>query len=181
MSNLFGIDIQFQKDKMLVMESPQWQEKPDYIYQFGCLLCASLNATNHFNFTTKSDKSFMTIEELNNKMIENNGYNYLYWLDYYKGDIEKTKAACFNKEAYSLPGVLDNILGIKQRIGNYQDKIDMNVVNEYYLLHTNFMNTKEGHWSWLIKDDGQTVVDSYDGIIRKYSKDKIMDITKIVF
>jgi len=186
MSNLFGIDISFQSDPRwsgLVLEFPTWQNKPDTIGQFGCLLCASLNTYNHHNYITKSSLPQMTVAELNQKMIDNYGYNYLYWMHEYAADpdcTEKVKNACYGREAFLLPNVLDKILGIKQRI-NFTGVVDLAPVNEYYLLHTNFMNTEAGHWSWLVNNDGQTIVDSWDGVKRTYSKDKVLGIIKLVF
>jgi hypothetical protein len=89
---LYGIDIAYQTDPLYakeIMTSPPWQKKfnrdgslkneldPDYIEEYGCLLCAKLNAYNLFN----KNKKFLTIKQLNDLIIKHKGYNYLFFLE----------------------------------------------------------------------------------------------------
>lgn len=181
MTKINNVEMQFQSDKRfknMIMTNPSYQDIPDYFGAYGCLLTAHTNCYNHYNLTVKNNNNFFTLEYVNNKMIENNGYAYLYYKSLYNNDINKIKQSCFGKEAHTLFTVLDKILNIKERVDNYTNKIDITIPNVYYIIKTKYKDT--GHYSWLISDTNK-YVDSYDAIIKQASKDQILKITKIIF
>jgi hypothetical protein len=172
---LFGIDIAYQTDPLYmneIMTYPSYQTSPDIIKQYGCLLCAKLNAYNLFN----KDKIHLTIKDFNELIKKHNGYNYLFYMNHNNNDIEKTKKDCFGKESFQIPAVINWILGIKEEYSKYQGIIDIESANDYYIIKTPFQNT--GHYSLVIEAD-KTYLDSYDGQIKHPTT--ILDIIKITF
>jgi len=169
------IKIQFQSDTNYadeIMTFPVWQNKPDTIKQYGCLLCAKLNAYNFFN----KDCDFMNIKQFNDKIIKNKGYNYLYFMDLFNGNENKTKAECYGKESFQRPDIINNILGIIKEQKNYTSKIDIKSKYNFYILKSKFQDT--GHYSLIIQND-KLCVDSYDGNLKYFNE--ILDIIKITF
>lgn len=182
MTIIQNVKMQYQSDpnyKDLIMTYPSYQNKPDTIGKFFCLGCTKLNAFNLFN-KDNSDKPFMTIKELNDKIIEMNGYSYLFYMNLFKGDINKVRKACEGKESYQLPEVVNSILGIKSEEKKYLGKIDIASKNDYYIIKTEYNET--GHYSLIISKD-LDYIDSYDGLKKNpyVKQQKILDIIKITF
>lgn len=169
-----------------IMCSPPWQRytigknkgmiDPDYIIEFFCRNTAEANIRNLY---FKED--FMTLKNLNEKIIEFNGYYYLYWLNKNKGNIENTyndmkKNGLIGKESYVIPSVVNWILGIKKEIPNWKGAIDVKSKNEFFMIKTPFNTT--GHYSMIYKNN-LDYIDSFDG--EKKTPEKILDIIKIIF
>ncbi len=169
-----GVEMQYQTNEFAneIMTFPKWQNQPDIIKMYGCLLTAKLNAFNLFN----AGKKYLNIKELNDLMIKHKGYLYLFYLDKNNGDIEKTKKDCFGKESFQIPEVINWILGIKSEIKNYSGLIDIKSINDYFIIKTPFQST--GHFS-LIYDINKSYINSYDG--KKKQPTTILDIIKITF
>jgi hypothetical protein len=157
-----NIEMQYQTNEYadLIMTAPKWQTSPDRIRQYGCLLCAKLNAFNLFN----KDKKYLNIKEFNDLIIKHKGYNYLFYLDHNQGDLDKTKKDCFGKESFQIPTIINWILGIKEEQNNYTGKIDIDSKNDYYIIKTVFQTT--GHYSLIVSGEGNSYFDSYDGKIK---------------
>ncbi len=156
----------------LIMTYPKWQNKPDLIQDFGCLLIAYLNAYN------KKNNRNMSVRELNDLVIKNKGYNYLKWFDFYNGDLDKTKKACLNTESFLIPEVINKILDITEVKRNYNEIIDIKHPLHYYIIRTKYNDT--GHYS-LITSKTLKYFDSYDGVYKTpYVKD-ILEVIRITF
>jgi hypothetical protein len=180
-----GVKVQYQLNeyKTDIMTSPIWQLKedgsldPDYIYDYACFITAGLNARNHYHKIYLHKDDYMNLREFNQKMRNNEGYEYLYYKKLYSGNVELMKQACYGRESFSRHEIYDNLLEIKEKVRNYTGIIDFSVPNEYFLIKTRYLNT--GHYSWLIGADHK-YVDSYDGKI-KYANNNILEIIKVVF
>ncbi len=177
-----NVEMQYQTNDFRneIMTFPKWQDKPDYIIQYGCLLCAKLNAYNLFN----KDKKYLNIKQFNDLIIKHNGYFYLSYLAKNLGDINKTKnemikEKTLGKESYQISAIVNWILGIKNESNN-QIKIDLNPEEDFYIIKTKYNET--GHYS-LIINVKMDYFDSYDGKIKNpYTNQKqILDIIKITF
>ena len=160
------------ENQNIIMTHPHWQPKPDTIGEYGCLLIAKLNAYNHkFN----QDKQ---VKELNDEVIANKGYEYLNWLNFYNGDIAKTKVACFGKESFLVREVINRLLNIKGEERNYTGVIDIQSPTDYYIIRTKHKNT--GHYS-LVIDKDMKYFDSYDGKTITPQKRDILEVIRIRF
>ena len=172
-----NIDMQTQKDEPVrnqIMTYPVWQSSPDYFYQYGCLLTAKCNCYNLYF----KDRSYKTLQQLNQEMIANLGYEYIFYQEMYKGDVEKQKSICFNRESYSRPETVNKILGIISEGRNYTGIIDVNSVRDYFIIKTQYKNT--GHYSMIVNND-KKYLDSYDGLVKTPTPDIIQEIIKITF
>lgn len=148
---------------------------PDYIVEWGCFNCAGVNIYNHYHGHYLKDGKYLTIEQFVKLMKEKKGYEYDYWMDFYKGDIDKVKKACEGNEANSRQEVFDEILGIKSRDNDYKGAIEISVPNFYYIIKTPYSNT--GHYSMLL-DSNYRYFDSYDGKIKTASN--FLKIIKVI-
>lgn len=179
-----GVEMQYQLNEFAneIMTSPPWQKyhhgklkrglDPDYIFEYGCLLTAKLNCYNLFH----KDYEYMNLKQLNNKMIDQKGYFFLYLLEKYAGDLIKTKDACFGKESFSIRETLNGILGIIHEKEIWKDQIDILSKNKYYIIRTPYQGT--GHYSMII-DSHCSYIDSYSGKIELPKE--ILNIYEITF
>lgn len=166
-----------------IMTSPEWQRyskgknkgelDPDYIYEFACLDAAKLNCYNLFN---KDKKQYMTLGELNQKLIKNNGYFYYFYKEQFKGDMTKVKKACIGKESFVVQSVINELLGIKKEIRNYYGIIDLKPEDIFYLVRTPYQGT--GHYSMVLQKN-LTYLDSFDG--RQKKANHILEVIKLIF
>jgi hypothetical protein len=171
-----NILMQYQNDPLYageIMTSPIYQKNPDYIRDWGCLLVAKLNAYNLFN----KNKNYLNIKQLNDLMIKHKGYNYLFYMSHNHGDVEKTKKDCFGRESFQIPAIINWILSIKNEANNWTGKIDINSINDYFIIKTKYKTT--GHFSLVVSGDDNAYLDSYDGNIKHPTT--IYDIIKITF
>ncbi|RPJ58255.1 MAG: hypothetical protein EHM12_08200 [Dehalococcoidia bacterium] len=165
---LNDVEMQYQLNEFKdeIMTNPVYQkhsngkDDPDYIYEFGCNLVMKLNMYNLYN----KGKDYMTIKQLNDKIKAEKGYAYLYWMDFYNGDIEKVKKKCLGEESFVLPEVINRILGIKRTEHlNVKYPIDITIENVFYGVRTLFNET--GHYSMVVNNH-LDYLDSYDGKIK---------------
>lgn len=170
-----GIEMQYQSDPRYsneVMTFPKWQPLPDRIGDYGCLVTAKLNCFNLF----KKDKKHYNLKELNDILIQNFGYKYLYYMRLLGNDLNLVKKECFQKESETVNEVINLILGIKHEEYVYTEKIDISIPNIFYIVRTIYQNT--GHYS-MVLDNDLSYCDSYNA---KYHKpENILNIIKITF
>jgi hypothetical protein len=158
-----------------IMTFPEYQNRSDTIGEFGCLLTAKCNAFNLYNF----QKPILTISNLNKKIIENNGYEYLYYKQKFDNDIVKIKQFCFGQESALIPKVINSILGIEEEELNInQNKVNIADTYNFFIIKMKYKNT--GHFSLIMKSD-LTYFDSYTGIFTKPVIENILDIRRIKF
>ena len=165
-----GIKMQKQIDCNDIMTFPMWQRVPDRVSQYGCLLTAKLNCRNLYFHDT-----FLSLNELNQNMIEKRGYYYLYYL-YKYCDVDKAKKECFQRESYAIKKILNDILNIKKEKEIKAKDVDLKSSNDFFIVRTEYGDT--GHYSMVVRSD-LSYLDSYDGKIKK--PEEILNIYKITF
>jgi hypothetical protein len=173
MKNKNGIDYYTQSDlrwKNEVMTHPKWQERPDIINDYFCLNTSLLNWYNdYFNEN-------ITPKDLNDQLRNNNGYEYLYYKDLYKGNMTEVKKACYNRESYVRWDVIQKLLKIKQIVRNYSGNPNISIPNEYYIIKVPYKST--GHYCDLISNR----LDYFDVFDSQIKKPVIyLEILQIVF
>jgi hypothetical protein len=161
-------------NKNLIMTHPAWQDKPDLIGQYGCLLVAKCNAFNMY----KKNSALLTVRNLNKLIIDRKGYNYLYHMDIFNGDLDKVRKECFNKESFQIHPIVNSILGIEKEERKYMGLVDINSLKDYFIIKTKYKNT--GHYS-LIMRSNLYYWDSYNGGLVKPFADDVLEIIKITF
>lgn len=170
-----GIDMEWQTKKNnsgIIMTWPIWQDLPDQIIDYGCLLIAKLNCYNLVN------KSHKAVSWLNDLMIQKKGYMYLDAMQRYNNDADIAKKHCYQRESFQIQSVINGILGIYEDERNYTGDIDISSPSYYYLVKTKYRET--GHWSMIISSS-KKYLDSYDGMIKEPREKDILEIRRLGF
>jgi hypothetical protein len=120
-------------NKNLIMTHPAWQDKPDLIGQYGCLLVAKCNAFNMY----KKNSALLTVRNLNKLVIDRKGYNYLYineWIysNKIKATVINTKREKEVIDASALALIIDDYKKYFNLVVNIP-KINISKTKEQYL------------------------------------------------
>lgn len=153
-----------------IMTYPEWQSKPDIIGDYFCL------NTSFLNFYNDWFNKQITPEQLNDLIIEKDGYEYLMYKKIYKNDLNKVKNACLNRESFVDVNLVCELLNIKELNRDYKGKLELEIPNYYYIIKVPLAET--GHYCNIIKND-YSYFDVYDGKIKKPKK--ILSVSRIIF
>lgn len=155
-------------NKNIIMTSPEWQKKPDYIKDYGCLVISLLNARNlYYNSQIECSKF---VQELR--------ISHAFLYDYYSLQTYSTtelQNIVQGSESKLKLDIVEDILNctIKR---DYQGKINIESKDKFYLIKTSYKDT--GHYSLIIRSDF-SYFDSYDGKVR--SPSHILEVLEITF
>lgn len=151
-------DPRWRKD---IMTAPPWQQVPDYLGRFGCLITAAGNA---YNLKYKSE---LTPGDVNRLLIEEDGYKYLKELD--KCPRGQESFVCWEE--------LKKILDIVDVEHDYQGMLDINHPDHFYIARAEYQDT--GHYCLIVGGtfEKPKFFDSYSGNYRRESVTRIIRIT----
>lgn len=144
------------------MTFPPWQDEPDTIREYGCLLTSLTNAYNLYRRENKLRPGCF-----NNLLKMNEGYFYLRF----------GKDCPQGQESFLYWPAAMQQLGIRLKIDDFQGEIDLEHPKKIYIARAAYKNT--GHYCIVIGGTREEpfFFDSYTGRVRKEPVTRIIEIT----